>query len=69
MNDNIIKTPFFHIMMFDLKGHIRSNKALYAYLFSLNNSGVKPTLPLMLPQIACALLRPIPTKRERDGLL
>ena len=52
--------------MFDLKGHVRLNKALYVYSFSSNNSSVKPTLPLMLPQIACALLSPIPTERERD---
>ena len=44
----------------DLKGHIRSSKAFYVYLFSSNNSSVKPTLPLMLPQIVCALLSPIP---------
>jgi hypothetical protein len=56
-------------MIFDLKGHIRSNKALYVYLFSSNNSSGKPTLPIMLPQIACALLSPIPTKRERDDSL
>ena len=49
MNDHIIKTLFFHNMMFDLKGHIRSNKAIYVYLFSSNNYSVKPTLPLMLP--------------------
>ena len=51
-------------MKYDLKGHIRSNKAFYIYLFSSNNSSVKPTLPLMLPQIVCALVSPIPTKRE-----
>ena len=62
-----MKTHFFHNIIFDLNGHIRSNKALYDYLFSSNNSSVTPTLPLMLPQIACALLGPIPTKRERDG--
>ena len=56
-------------MIFDLKGHIRSNKALYVYLFSSNNSSVKPTLLLKPPQIACALLSPIPTKRERHGSL
>ena len=50
MNDYIIKTLFFHNMMFDLKGHIRSNKALYVYIFSSNNSSVKPLLskPLYL---------------------
>ena len=69
MNDNIIQTPFFHNIIFDLKGHIRSNKALYVYLFSSNNSRVKPTLPLMLPQIACALLSAISTKRESDSSL
>ena len=43
-------------MIFDLKGHIRSNKALYFYLLSSNNSSVKPTLPLMLPlNCICAL--------------
>ena len=36
-------------MMFDLKGHIRSKKAIYVYLFSLNSSSVKSTHPLMLP--------------------
>ena len=51
-------------MKYDLKGYIRSNKAFYVYLFSSNNSSVKPTLPLMLPHIVCALLSPIPTKRE-----
>ena len=65
MNDNIFKTFFFHYIIFDLKGHIRSNKALYVYLFSYKNSCVKPTLP----QIACALLSAIPTKRERDSSL
>ena len=29
----------------------------------------KPTLPLMLPKIVCALLSPIPPKREGDGSL
>ena len=47
-------------MKYDLKGHIRSNKAFYIYLFSLNNYSIKPTLP----QIVFALLSPIPTKRE-----
>ena len=56
-------------MKYDLKGHIRSNKAFYVNLFSSNNSSVKPTLPLMLPQIVCALLSPIPTKREGGGSL
>ena len=56
-------------MKYDLKGHIRQNKAFYVYLFSSNNSGVKPTLPLMLPQIVCALLSHIPLKREGDGSL
>ena len=32
--------------MFSLKGHIRSNKALYVYIFSSNNSSVKPLLSL-----------------------
>ena len=32
MNDNIIKTLFFHNTMFDLKGHTGLNKALYDYL-------------------------------------
>ena len=32
-------------MKYDLKGHIRSNKAFYVNLFSSNNSSVKPTLP------------------------
>ena len=57
MNYNIYnKDTFFHNMMFDLKGHIRLNKAFYVYLFSSYNSSVKLTLPLMLPQIACALV-------------
>ena len=46
MNDYIIKTLFFHNMMFDLKGHIRSNKALYVYIFSSNNSTLKPLFSL-----------------------
>ena len=47
MNDNIIKILFFHNnMMFDLKGHIRSNKALYVYTIGSNNSRVKPLLSL-----------------------
>ena len=46
MNDYIIKTLFFNNMMFDLKGHIRSNKALYVYIFSSNNSRVNPLLSL-----------------------
>ena len=46
MNDYIKKTLFFNDMMFDLKGHIRSNKALYVYIFSSNNSSVKPLLSL-----------------------
>ena len=37
--------------MFDLKGHLRLNKALYVYLFSSKNFSVKPTLPLMLPKL------------------
>ena len=32
--------------MFDLKGHIRSNKALYVYIFSSNNSSVQPLFSL-----------------------
>ena len=54
-------------MKYDLKGHIRSNKAFYVYLLSSDNSSVEPTLPLMLPQIVCAFLSPIPTKMEGDG--
>ena len=38
-------------MKYDLKGYIRSNKAYYVYLFSSNNSSVKPTLP----HIICSL--------------
>ena len=56
-------------MKYDLKGHIRSNKTFYAYLFSSNNSSVKSTLLLMLPQIVCALLSPILTKKEGGGSL
>ena len=48
-------------MKYDLKAQ-RSNKAFYVYLFSSYDSGVKPTLPLILPQIVCALLIPISTK-------
>ena len=51
-------------MKYDLKGHIKSNKAFFVYLFSSNNSSVRPTFALMLPQIVCALVSPIPTKRE-----
>ena len=36
MNDNIMKILFFHNMIFDLKGHMRSNKALYVYLFNFS---------------------------------
>jgi hypothetical protein len=61
INDNIIKTHIFYNMMLDLKGNVRSNKALYIYLFSSNNSSVKPTLPLMISLNF--------TKRERDGSL
>ena len=47
MNDYKIKTFFSsHYMMFDLKGHIRSNKALYVYIFSSNSSSIKPLLSL-----------------------
>ena len=49
MNANIMKTQVYHKMKYDLKGHIRSNKAFYVFLFSSNNSSVKSTLPLMLP--------------------
>ena len=41
MNANIMKTHIFYKMKYDLKGHIRSNKAFYVYLFSSNNSSVK----------------------------
>ena len=54
---------------YDFKGHIRSNKAFYVYLLSLNNYSVKPNLPLMRPQILCALVSPIPTKREGGSSL
>ena len=60
MNANIIKTQIFQKIKYDLKGHIRSNKAFYVNLFSSNNYSVKPTLSLMLPPIVCALLSPIP---------
>ena len=40
------KDTFFHNVMFDLKGHIRLNKALYIYIFSSNNSSLKPLLSL-----------------------
>ena len=56
-------------MKYDLKGDIRSNKAFYIYLFTSNNSRVKPTLPLMLPQIVSALFSPIPTEREGGASL
>ena len=69
MNANIKKTHILYQMTYDCKGHIRSNKAFYVHLLSSINSSVKPTLPLMLPQIVCALLSPIPSKRERRGSL
>jgi hypothetical protein len=62
MNANIKKTHILCKMKYDLKGHISTNKTFYVYLFSSNNSSVKPTLPLMLSQIVCALVIPIPTK-------
>ena len=39
MADNVIKlkTPVYNNIMFDLKGHTMSNKALYIYLFRSNN--------------------------------
>ena len=46
MNDYIIKTLVIHNMMFDIRGRIRSNKALYVYIFSSNNSSVKPLISL-----------------------
>ena len=58
MNANIKKTHILNKMKYDHKAHIRSNKAFYFYLFSSNNSSVKPPLPLILPQIVCALLSP-----------
>ena len=60
MNANIMKTQIFLKMEYDLKGHIRSNKAFHVNLFSSNNSSVKSTLPLILPPIVCTLLCPIP---------
>ena len=69
MNANIKKTHILYWIKYDLKVHIRSNKAFYVYLFSSNKSSVKPTLPLMLPQIVCALISLIPTKREGGGSL
>ena len=69
INANIKMTHIFYQMKYDLKGLIRSNKAFYVYSFSSNNSIVKPTLPLMLPQIMSALLSPIPTKSDGDGSL
>ena len=41
MNAKIKKTHISYKMKYDLKGHIRSNKAFYAYLFSSNNYSVK----------------------------
>ena len=38
MNDNIIKTFFFYIMMFNLIGHIRSNKVFNFNLIHLNEN-------------------------------
>ena len=66
MNANIVKTHILYYIKYDLKGHIKPNKAFqfYVYLYSSNNSGVKPTLLLMLPQIVCVLLILSPTKRE-----
>ena len=40
------KDTFFQNMMFDLKGHISLNKILFVYIFSSNNSSVKPLLSL-----------------------
>jgi hypothetical protein len=65
INANIKMTHIFYQMKYDLKGLIRSNKAFYVYLFSSNNSSVKPTLP----QIVCAFVNPIPIKREVGGSL
>ena len=65
----IYKPILIKIAINAIKGLIRSNKAFYVYLFSSNNSIVKPTLPLMLPQIMSALLSPIPTKSDGDGSL
>ena len=50
MNDNKIKTLFFHNMIFDLKGHIMSNKALYVYLFSSNKRKANPS-PYASPKL------------------
>ena len=33
MNDNIIKTQIFHKIKYDIKGHVRSSKALVAKFF------------------------------------
>ena len=46
-------------MEYDLKGQIRPR---YVYLFSSNNSSVKSTFPIMLPQIVCALVSRFPLK-------
>ena len=64
-----MKTQFLYKMKYVLKGHIRSNKGFYVYLYNSNKSTVKPTLPLCFPKIVCTLLSPIPTKREGDGSL
>ena len=50
------KDTFFYNMMFDLKGHIRSNKALYVYIFSSNNSSVKLLLSLYIGLIYISTL-------------
>ena len=47
MNADNKKTHILYKMKYDLKAHIRSNKVFY--LFSSNNSSVKPTFPLILP--------------------
>ena len=55
--------------MFDLKGHIRSNKALYVYIFSSNNSSIKPLLSLYASLSFLSTLQPRQTKKIEGELL
>ena len=56
-----------NIKKYDLKGHIRSNKAFYVNLFSSNNSSVKPTLPLMAKIIAFLTEKTKPSSRKKKS--
>ena len=53
-------------MKFDHKGHIRSNKALYVYKFSSNNSSINANpSPNAYTKLCKALLSPIYTKTKK----